>query len=419
MAKTPDYKKELDKALSELAKIIGPGMIHRASETPAVNHNPFRNPHLNYITDGGLPWNRFSSLIGDPSVGKTLAGYEMIVTGQGLPATADVLLEPRIKYHDGLGHTKIVARLKNEREWIHDNFPNGAECCFHDIEGQFDKKRAQKLGIDTDRLFIAESNIIEEIGTTLQWLYPVVHIHVLDSTSNASSQLELKQEPGKSLVGTDARQWKKVLRSSQTFFGPVKNGTGIPNMVVMVHQMSTNVGTGAVQQATGRYIRFLSSMTIKFTRGSFLWDVDGVLKEDKPTKIDERSHAGRAEADGVAVLAQVDKSRTCRPFMVGSLQFDYRKLIYTAIHELATTGIYHGLINQSGSWFSIPGEEGNLGQGLRSVYARLADDEALRDEILCRLLDNYDDDDRGIVDEDDESEGDVEAALEQMEQAAA
>lgn len=386
-----DPRADLAKTIAELEKVVGKGMLHPASTSPAVNRLPFVNPHLNYMTEGGAPWNRYMSLIGDPSTGKTLAGYEIILNGQRLPESADTVLVPRIAYHQGHGQEKVVARLTKEREWIHDNFPDGAEAVFHDIEGQFDKRRAQKLGIDTDRLYISELNVIEDIGFTLGGLFRHFHIHMLDSTSNATSMLSLKHDPGKSTIGVDARQWKAVLRDANTYFGPLKNETGIPNMVVMVHQMSKNVSTNSSQQATGQYVRFISSLTIKFNRGTFLWDKDGVLVDGKQKGADEASMAGRAEADGVAVVAQVEKSRTCRPFRVGSMQFDYRKLTYTAIHELATSGLYFGLIEKSGtSWYKVAGEEANLGQGLKTVYARLADDEELRDAILCRLMDSSD-----------------------------
>ena len=63
--------------------------------------------------------------------------------------------------------------------------------------------------------------------------------------------------------------------------------------------------------------RFLSSMSVKFSRGSFLWRKDGVLVDTKLEGADKASMAGRAEADGVEVYAQVEKSRTCRPLLVG------------------------------------------------------------------------------------------------------
>lgn len=386
-ARTRDPIAELEKELAQLEKHIGKGLIHPASAAPPVYHLPFLNPHLNYATEGGVPWNRFTAMYGDESTGKTLAALELVAQAQQLPRSAELVLSPRIKWHRERGHMETVETLMDEMSWIEEHFPDGARCLWHDIEGQFDKKRAAKVGVDIDALWMSESDVIEDIGFVLPWGYKFFHLQVLDSTSAAKSNLSLKQEPGKSLVGTDARQWKSVLRDSQTLFGPSKNTSGIPNAVILIHQMSTNVRSGGAQPMTTKYLKHTSSCSIRFQRGQFLWDVAGVLVPDKPAKIDEHSMAGFAEADGIEVFAKIEKSRTCRPFRAASMQFDYRSLRYTPIHELAASGIYFGVINKSGSWYAVDGEEENIGQGLKTVYGRLAEDGDLRERIMCRLMD--------------------------------
>lgn len=384
------------KLAAEIAKLearIGKGMIHPASEQPPVYHLPFSNPHLNYATEGGVPWNRFSAFYGDESTGKTLSAIELVAAAQALPGSAEKVIAPRIKYHRERGHIIVVQRLEHELEWIKEQFPDGARCLWHDIEGQFDKIRAQKLGVDTDALYISESNVIEDIGMVLPFGYAHYHLQVLDSTSAASSNLSLKQDPGKSLVGTDARQWKAVIRDSKAYFGPTKNGSGIPNMVVMIHQMSTNVRTGGGQPMSTRFLRHESSCSMRFSRGKFLYLIDGVLKEDKPTKADEHSMAGMVEPDGIEVFAKVEKSRTCRPFRAGSMQFDYKTLHYTPIHELASSGLYYNLIIPNGSHYNYIDAQGELqkmGQGMKAVYRHLVKDQDLQERILVRLMDYTD-----------------------------
>lgn len=390
-------QQHLAKAMAKIEKELGKGMVHPASQSPPVYHLPFTSPHLNYATEGGAPWNRYIALTGDESTGKTMALYQLYAMGQTLPYSMDPLWRSRISYHRGLGHDMIVARLEDELSWVHDNFPDGATCCHYDIEQQFDKRRAAKLGVDIDALYIVESNIIEEICDTLGSLWGAFHIHGLDSTSNATSTERLVN--GKGAYGPEAKQWKYKLRDAQSFFGPIKNGTGIQNMLVMIHQMSTNVKTGGVQQATGKYLKFASSCSIQFSRGGFLWKKDGVLIGEKAKaygtneNADAASLAGRAEADGVEVYAQIVKSRTCRPFRQAGMQFDYKKLEHVTVHELASSGLFFGIIKKSGSWYSVDGEEENLGQGMKAVYARLADDEDLRNQISSRLLDFYDESD--------------------------
>lgn len=394
---------ELAREIAELEKKIGKGMIHPASMMPPVYHLPFMSPHMNYATEGGAPWNRVAALYGDESVGKTLCALELVAQAQNLPDSAEDVLWPRIQYHRALGDFVVLPggdklyaadRLEDELEWVKANFPDGARCLWHDIEGQFDKKRAQAVGIDTDALYMSELTVIEDFGYALPFGYKNYHLQVLDSTSAASSMLKLKQEPGQSAgYGVDARAWKDIFRGAATYFGPTKNGSGIPNMVVLIHQMATNMRTGGAQAVTTRFLRHTSSCSIRFTRGQFLWEKDGVLTDGKVTGADDVSMAGMAEPDGVEVFIKIDKSRTCRPFRVGAMHFDYKTLRYPLAAELASSGLYYGILVQKGSWFSLVDEEGEvhvLGQGLKTVYARLIEDEALRTRIMCRLL-SYED----------------------------
>lgn len=384
-----DPRVALEKTLSDIEKTLSlPGAIHPASLSPAVYHLAFRNPHLNRATEGGFPWNRWGSLMGEESTGKSLALYELYAMAQALPDSMDDLLAKRISYHHGLGHEEIVNRLTTEREWIHDQFPDGAECAHYDIEAQFDPIRAQNVGIDTDRLYLVEMNVIEDVTYTLGSLFPHFHIHGLDSTSEATSMLKLKNEPGKADYGSDAKAWKEGIKHAGSYFGPLKNTTGIPNMVVMIHQMAMNNRTGGSQPAVGKFIKFKSSCSIKFSRGAFLWDIGGALKTTKVDGADKAAMAGMAEPDGSEVFAKIEKSRTCRPFRTAGMQFDFRKLQHVIVHELASSGLYYGIITLKGSWYSVDGK--SVGQGLKGLYAHLATDEDLRDRIICRLLDTTD-----------------------------
>lgn len=387
----PDPIAMLAREIASLEKEIGPGKFHPASEEPPVRRLPFRNPHMNYATQGGAPWDRVVALYGDESTGKSLCAFELVAMAQDLPDSAEVILWPRIQYHREMGHIITAERLSEELEWTKETFPDGALCAWHDPEGQFDKVRAHDLGVDLDALYIGESMVIEEYGYILPFGYRNFNLQVIDSTSAASSNLQLKEEPGKSLIGVDARQWKSVLKNCQVYFGPLNNGVGMTNMLVMIHQMGTHVKTGGSKPVAARFLKHTSSLSIKFSRGAFLWDKGGgVMTDGKVEGSDKNSMAGRAEPNGVEVFAQVEKSRTCRPFRIGSMHFDFRTVQYSHIAELASSGIYHGLIKKSGSYYRIEGDEKSM-QGLAKVYQRLREDDALCKQILCRLLDFEDD----------------------------
>lgn len=385
---------------AELAKIFaaaetkfGKGIIHPGDESVPVYKLPFRAPNMNYATEGGIGFGRLASLYGDPATGKTRNAYELIAQLQGLPGTAEVLLLPRIAYHTALSddtklddfyrryHEARVFWLQEELEWIRNMFPNGGEAVFYNAEQQFDPKYAERIGIDTKRLVIVDSTVIEEICEMMQNLFAHYCMHVVDSTSYASSNLQLKEDVGKSLYAVDARQWKASLKPAMTYFDRTTN------IAVLVHQMSTNMRTGGQDPNSTKFMRFASSMSIRFERGKFLWLKDGVLVEDKIEGADKQSMAGRAEPDGVEVFAKVEKSRTCRPFRIAGMQFKYKGEVgYVQVHDLAQAAVYYDMIIKGGAgWYTLT--DGKKAQGLKAVYAFLADHEDVRDQIMCRLLD--------------------------------
>lgn len=391
---TANPQAELDKVLKAIESKYGRGIVHRGDEHPPVYKLPLLEPNMNYATEGGFGFGRVASLYGESGTGKTRCAYEQMAQIQQLPHSLEVYSLPRIAYHSArsddaaLGddfrraHEEQAVWLTEELDWVRQEFPNGGDVVFYNAEQQFNEKYAAEIGVDNGRVRIVDTTVIEEICDIAENLFAHYPMHVVDSTSYASSNLMLKEDVGKSLVAVDARQWKTSLKHAMSFFDTSRN------ILIMIHQMGTNIRTGASQSNSTQFMRFASSCSIKFTRGKFLWLKDGVLKEDKPTGADDASMAGRAEADGCEVFAQVEKSRTCRPFKVAGMQWSYRKPVgYVPMHDLASAGLYFGLIVKSGSWFKIADEEQNVGQGLKTVYQRLAEDESLRADIMCRLLD--------------------------------
>lgn len=390
----PDPNAALNAVLKAAEAKYGKGMIHKGSEHPPVYKLPFLQPNMNYATEGGLGFGRVASLYGESGTGKTRCAYEQMAQIQALPGSLEVWSLPRIAYHTersndpSLGdalrrlHEGQAAWLQEELDWVREEFPSGGDVAFYNAEQQYNERFAAEVGVDNDRVHIVDTTVIEEICDIAENLFQHIPMHVIDSTSYASSTLMLKQDVGKSLIAVDARQWKSSLKHALAFFDKKRNH------LIMIHQMGTNVSTGGQRPNSTQFMRFASSCSVKFSRGKFLWMQDGVLKEDKPAGIDDESMAGRAEADGAEIFAQVEKSRTCRPFKVAGMQWSYARPVgYVAIHEYAQSGLYYGIIKQSGSWFSVDGEEKTVGQGLKSVYARLADDEELRGRIIARLLD--------------------------------
>lgn len=384
----PDVKAKMD----AMAKKFDRQVMHNADDLVQRNRLPFKQPNLNRATWGGMGFGLVAAFYGDESTGKSRIALEQIAQLQQLPGSAEVVLLPRIAYHTAQADNKelsdrirrnheiLAKRLQDELDWIRKEFPNGADAIYYNAEQQFDKVYAEKIGIDNKKLWIVDSLVIEEIVEIMQNFFEHVPMHVVDSTSSASSNLMLKEDVGKSLMAVDARQWKQCLKGAMTQFDPNRN------IAILIHQMGTNLRTGGSQPVSSKFLKHTSSLSLRFTRGRFLYNKDGVLVEELPAKAAENALA-IPEADGIQVFAKVEKSRTCRPHMSAGLQWDYKKLSYLPIHELASSGLYYGYIEQKGSWFKVAGEDSNLGQGLKSVYARLENDPELCDSIMVRQMD--------------------------------
>jgi len=390
---TKDPQAELDAILAGAIKKFGSGAIHKASESVPINRIPFVEPNLNYATEGGPAFGRFMGMAGDPGAGKSRIAFELIAQAQQLPRSAEVSLIPRIAYHSALAddaslpdplrtrHLRKAELLDDELEWIRQTFPNGADCIYYNAEMQFDKLWAKKIGVDVARLTIFESTTIEEIVEMMQNLYQHIPVHVVDSTSNASSLLSQKQDVGKSLIGVDARQWKVCLRDSMVSWDRNRN------MGIMIHQLSTNLRTGGQQMQSTQYMRFISRLTLMFRHGKFLYNKKGALVEEKPVGHDGATYDD-APAQGREVFAKVEKSTVCRPFREVGMQWHFNKAQFVTEFDLLSAGLYNGIIGKKGGGYYYLVDTGeNFAQGDGPALDYLRSDEELRTRISTRMLD--------------------------------
>lgn len=106
------------------------------------NNMLFFNEELNNILGNGIPTDNFIEIVGEKGVGKTTLAYNII---------------------------------KNAQQ-------QGLNCCYFDIENSFDKKYAEKCGINTNKLLITLENDIEFINQSLYYLIDnMMNIIIFDS----------------------------------------------------------------------------------------------------------------------------------------------------------------------------------------------------------------------------------------------
>lgn len=324
-----------EEAAAAIRKRYGQSAVSSANSAPSVARIPTGSIELDYATGGGVPIGRFSRFYGGYSSGKSLACWNVI---------------------------------KNAQE-------NGLLCAYYDAEKQFDPNFVARLGVDIDKLIIVEGSIIEDICLKMEALMGSVHLHVVDSASQCISIHEMEADLEKERMGGSARFWSAGLKRVSEMMEATPDG----NTVILVDQVRDVFGMPGANPKPpgGRFIEHLSSMSLFFRRGTWLYrDPDGILTDDSQKKA---TLSGLAEADGIETQIRVEKSRVCRPFRSARVRIDFRDMQYDLGFELSKASVFFGVVERNGAWFTIPG--GDKFQGEKRLRQAILDDADLQSTI--------------------------------------
>ena len=244
-----------EEAATAIRKRYGQSAVSAASNSPSVSRIPTGSIELDYATGGGVPIGRFSRFYGGYSSGKSLACWNVIKNAQQA----------------------------------------GLLCAYYDAEKQFDPNFVKRLGVDIDKLIIVEGSIIEDICLKMEALMGSVHLHVIDSASQCISIHEMQADLEKERMGGSARFWSAGLKRVSEHMEASPEG----NTVIIVDQVRDVFGMPGANPKPpgGRFIEHLSSMSLFFRRGTWLYrDPEGILTDDSQKKV---TLSGMSEADGI------------------------------------------------------------------------------------------------------------------------
>ena len=325
-AGTTDKQKALETAMAQIEKAYGKGSIMRLGENQgiAVEAVPTGSLGLDIALGiGGVPRGRIIEIYGPESSGKTTLALHILAEAQKL----------------------------------------GGEAAFIDAEHALDPNYAKALVVDIDSMLISQPDTGEQGLEICEALVRsgAVDVVVVDSVAALTPKAEIEGDMGESHVGLLARLMSQALRK---LAGAVSKTNCI---VIFINQLREKVGVayGNPEVTTGgRALKFYASVRI---------DV-------------RRIEAIKSGSDlvGNRTKFKVVKNKVAPPFRIAEADILYGQGI-SKLGELVDLGVKFGIVQKSGSWFSMG--ETRIGQGKEAVKQFLQDNPDVANEIEAKIRD--------------------------------
>lgn len=325
MSDQSEKLKALQLTIDKLEKTYGKGAVMKLSDERVIDIPAISTGSLGLdiaLGIGGIPRGRVIEIYGPESSGKTTLSMHCIAEAQ----------------------------------------KKGGMAAFIDAEHAFDKTYAEKLGIDTENLLIAQPDNGEQALEIAEHLIRsgAIDIIVIDSVAALVPKGELEGEMGDSKMGLQARLMSQALRK---LTGTI-NKTGCS--CIFINQLREKIGVmfGNPETTTGgNALKFYASVRLDIRR-------IGQIKENADNILGNRTRV------------KVVKNKVAPPFKVVEFDIMYGEGI-SKVGEIIDLGVELNIIKKAGSWFSYM--ENKLGQGRDTVKELLLDNPELMDEIELKI----------------------------------
>ena len=231
-----------------------------------------------------------------------------------------------------------------------------------DAEHAFDRFYAEKLGVNTNELLIAQPDSGEQALDIADELIrsAAVDLVVIDSVAALTPKAEIEGDMGDNRVGLQARLMSQALRKLTATINKTQT------TCIFINQLREKIGImfGSPETTTGgNALKFYASVRIDIRKGTAIKDGDEIL--------------------GNQVRVKVIKNKVAPPFKKAEFDLMFNEGISRA-GELLDLGVEKGIITKSGSWFSYDGNK--LAQGRDGAKKVLLDNPELAAEIEEKLM---------------------------------
>jgi recombination protein RecA len=317
----PEKLKALQLTIDKLEKSYGKGTVMKLSDEKVVDVPVIPTGSLGLdiaLGVGGIPRGRVIEIYGPEASGKTTLTLQCIAEAQ----------------------------------------KQGGMAAFIDAEHAFDKAYAEKLGIDTENLYISQPDNGEQALEIAENLIRsnAIDIIVIDSVAALVPKGELEGEMGESKLGLQARLMSQALRK---LTGAI-NKSGC--VCIFINQLREKIGVmfGTPETTTGgNALKFYASVRLDIRKIAAIKDTDGQML-------------------GNRTRVKVVKNKVAPPFKVVEFDILYGEGV-SKVGEIIDLGVALGVIQKSGSWFSYEGKK--LAQGREGVKTVLKDNPELMETM--------------------------------------
>ena len=294
-----EKKKALEQVVSQIEKQYGKGSIMKLGDGAKelnIEVIPTGCMALDIALGiGGLPRGRIIEVYGPESSGKTTIALHAIAETQKL----------------------------------------GGIAAFIDAEHALDPIYAANLGVDLDNLYVSQPDTGEQALDITETLIRsgAIDLIVVDSVAALTPKAEIEGDMGDTHVGLLARLMSQAMRKLTAITNKSKS------CVIFINQLREKVGVmfGNPETTTGgKALKFISSIRIDVRKLDAIKDSTGMI--------------------GNRTRAKIVKNKLAPPFKTAEFDIIYGKGVSQS-GCLLDIGVETGLIEKSGSWFSINGDK--------------------------------------------------------------
>ena len=320
-----DKLKSLQMTVDKLEKTYGKGVVMKLSDDPIVDVAALSTGSLSLdiaLGIGGIPRGRIVEIYGPESSGKTTLAMHMIAEAQ----------------------------------------KSGGLAAFIDAEHAFDRSYAEKLGIDTENLYVSQPDYGEQALEITEYLIrsSAIDIIVIDSVAALTPKAEIEGEMGESKMGLQARLMSQALRKLTAAISKTNC------VCIFINQLREKIGVmfGNPETTTGgNALKFYSSVRLDIRRIAQIKD--------------------GTDSIGNRVKVKVVKNKVSPPFRIAEFDIMFGKGV-SHEGEILDLAVELDIVGKAGSWFSYGGDK--LGQGRDKVKDVLGDNPELLEEIKNKVL---------------------------------